>query len=163
MQYFTFGKEVNRFKTLNFTEKNTQITLVADYLKNGYSLNHLPVVLVTDGNQTQGKDYIHSFPLNTTVYPIVVGDTIPWSDLKITQVNANEYTLQNNRFPVEVLVNYSGNQKSVTTELIIEKHFPPKFQPTENLSENSQSSFESLAFSFSILESSSSKVGGFSS
>ena len=121
VQYFTFGKEVNRFKTLNFTEKNTQITPVADYLKNGYSLNHLPVVLVTDGNQTQGKDYIHSFPLNTTVYPIVVGDTIPWSDLKITQVNANEYTLQNNRFPVEVLVNYSGNQKSVTTELIIEK------------------------------------------
>lgn len=121
VQYFTFGKEVNRFKTLNFTEKNTQITPVADYLKNGYSLNHLPVVLVTDGNQTQGKDYIHSFPLNTTVYPIVVGDTIPWSDLKITQVNANEYTLQNNRFPVEVLVNYSGNQKTVTTELIIEK------------------------------------------
>lgn len=121
VQYFTFGKEVNRFKTLSFTEKNTQITPVADYLKNGYSLSNLPVVLVTDGNQTQGKDYIHSFPLNTTVYPIVVGDTIPWSDLKITQVNANEYTLQNNRFPVEVLVNYSGNQKSVATELIIEK------------------------------------------
>lgn len=121
VQYFTFGKELKRFNDLGFNEKSTQIAPVADYLKNAYSQSALPVVLVTDGNQTQGKDYIHSFPISTPVFPVVVGDTIPKSDLQITQVNVNEYALLNNRFPVEIFVNYSGNQKSVNTEFIIEK------------------------------------------
>ncbi len=120
IQYFTFGTGINLFKTLDFSEKSTHISQVGDYFKKHTAAKNTPLVLVTDGNQTQGKDYIHSFSSDINVFPVVVGDTIPWNDLSITQVNANEYALQNNLFPIEVLVNYSGNQKSITSELVIE-------------------------------------------
>jgi hypothetical protein len=43
--------------------------------------NKFPTILLTDGNQTSGNDYIYSFD-ETKVFPIVLGDTTKIVDLK---------------------------------------------------------------------------------
>lgn len=65
---------------------------------------------MTDGNQTMGSDYVYSFPNKTTVYPVVLGDTTTFLDLKINQINVNKYAFHKNKFPVEVFLSYSGTQ-----------------------------------------------------
>ncbi|MBC7749034.1 MAG: hypothetical protein H7Z76_10750, partial [Methylotenera sp.] len=51
-------------------------------------------------------------------YPLAVGDTTKFLDLKVTQLNVNKYAFQKNKFPVEVFLNYSGN-KSITANFSI--------------------------------------------
>jgi len=48
----------------------------------------------------------------------VVGDTVKYQDLNISRINVNKYAFLNNRFPVEIMLNYSGNS-SVETKLEI--------------------------------------------
>src|SRR5690606_40600671 len=48
------------------------------------------------------------------VIPVVVGDTTKYQDLSISRVNVNKYAFLNNRFPVEVMVSYSGNTSAAT-------------------------------------------------
>jgi hypothetical protein len=68
-------------------------------------------ILLTDGNQTSGNDYIYSFDETNKVFPIVLGDTTKIVDLKISQINVNKYAFFKNKFPVEVFLNYSGDKK----------------------------------------------------
>jgi hypothetical protein len=44
--------------------------------------NKFPTILLTDGNQTSGNDYIYSFDETNKVFPIVLGDTTKIVDLK---------------------------------------------------------------------------------
>jgi hypothetical protein len=53
--------------------------------------NKFPTILLTDGNQTSGNDYIYSFDETNKVFPIVLGDTTKIVDLKISQINVNKY------------------------------------------------------------------------
>jgi hypothetical protein len=65
---------------------------------------------MSDGNQTAGNDFVYSFEPNNPVYPVIVGDTLPYFDLKVDQVNVNKYAFFKNKFPVEVLMSYSGSK-----------------------------------------------------
>jgi hypothetical protein len=56
--------------------------------------NKFPTILLTDGNQTSGNDYIYSFDETNKVFPIVLGDTTKIVDLKISQINVNKYAFQ---------------------------------------------------------------------
>ena len=104
----------------DITFKGTQTNLdqVAKNLKSIYKNSTFPTVLITDGNQTAGNDYVYSFDENNAVYPIIVGDTTHFLDLKINQLNVNKYAFHKNKFPVEVFLQYSGN-KSITTNFSI--------------------------------------------
>ena len=64
---------------------------------------------MSDGNQTLGSDYAF-YNSKHRILPIVVGDTLPKDDLKISKLNVNRYSFLNNSFPVEVFVNYNGDQ-----------------------------------------------------
>ena len=68
-------------------------------------------MLLTDGNQTQGSDYIYAFGNRNKVLPIVLGDTASVFDLKVERINANKYAYHKNKFPVEVFVQYNGNKR----------------------------------------------------
>jgi len=52
------------------------------------------------------------------VYPLVVGDTTTFFDLKINQLNVNKYAFHKNKFPVEVFLQYAGN-KTVNADFTI--------------------------------------------
>jgi hypothetical protein len=62
-----------------------------------------------------GNDYVFSFQENTSVLPVVLGDTTTVFDLKINQINVNKYAFLKNKFPVEVFLQYNGNQTISTT------------------------------------------------
>ncbi len=110
VQSYQFSNELESSESYDFKGTQTRIDGVGKGLKSIHkSVNH-PTVIVTDGNQTQGSDYIYSFDENKAVYPIVLGDTTAVLDLKISQLNVNKYAFLKNKFPVEVFVNYSGNK-----------------------------------------------------
>ncbi len=108
VQTYIFDDEINQNEILDFKGKQTKIDQIAADCKQLYKAPLYPIVIVTDGNQTQGNDYIYSFQTNTNVFPVIVGDTTEIEDLKINQVNVNKYAFLKNKFPVEVFVQYNG-------------------------------------------------------
>ena len=110
IQSYQFDGEFKSSETFNFKGTQTKIDEVAISLKSNYKNASFPAVIITDGNQTSGNDYLYSFDANNKIFPIIVGDTTTFMDLKISQINVNKYAFFKNKFPVEVFVNYSGNQ-----------------------------------------------------
>lgn len=115
IEYFSFDSSVSGLDSLHFNGKQTQIDGVAKELKQLYRNEKFPVLLLTDGNQTIGNDYVFSFSENSKVYPVIVGDTTTVFDCKINQVNVNKYAFLKNKFPVEVFVQYNGNSSLPAT------------------------------------------------
>ncbi|CAM3598336.1 hypothetical protein FSS13T_17130 [Flavobacterium saliperosum S13] len=110
VQLYRFDSDFQSGNELDFKGKQTHIDQVAQNLKQFYRSQNHPVVLVTDGNQTIGNDYVYSFQQNTAVYPLVLGDTTTFLDLKINQLNVNKYAFLKNKFPVEVFLQYNGTK-----------------------------------------------------
>jgi len=110
VQQYTFAEDFESGKAPDFTGKQTHIDLAAQNLKQLYRNTSYPVILLSDGNQTIGNDYVYSFSENTSVYPLVVGDTTTVLDLKVAQVNVNKYAFLKNKFPVEVFLQYNGTK-----------------------------------------------------
>lgn len=135
VQSYRFDNDFQQSEEFDFKGNQTNIDEVAKNLKNIYKNAIFPMVLITDGNQTSGNDYVYSFDKNNKVYPLVVGDTAKFLDLKVAQLNVNKYAFQKNKFPVEVFLQYSGN-KSVNADFSISQ-------------ENSVLSKQSVAFSSS--------------
>lgn len=95
---------------LNFKGKQSNIATVASHIKNNYRNKKLPIILISDGNQTNGNDFVSSFGTLNRVYPILIGDTSTVFDLKINQLNVNRFAFHKNKFPVEVFVQYTGKK-----------------------------------------------------
>lgn len=121
IQTYTFDEEFFAGKPLDFKGNQSNIDNVATNLKQLNKNTFYPVVLLTDGNQTIGNDYVYSFQESATVFPVVLGDTTTTFDLKINQLNANKYAFLKNKFPVEVFLQYNGN-KAVSANFSIEKN-----------------------------------------
>lgn len=120
VQFFKFDRDFTSLDRLDFQGNQTHIDQAAQNLKQLYRSQHYPVLMLTDGNQTIGNDYVYSFQENAAVYPIVLGDTTSYFDLKINQLNANKYAFLKNKFPVEVFLQYSGNKPVNATFSIFE-------------------------------------------
>ncbi len=105
---YVFGKSLRNTDSLDFTDKGTDITSALESLSRGYLNEKASIVLVTDGIENQGRSLGASATSYAPVYPIVVGDTTRYQDVRIDQVNLNRYAFLDNQFPVEVLVSYSG-------------------------------------------------------
>ena len=110
VQTYRFDSEFENATTFDFKGTQTNLDEVARSLKGIYKNSNYPTVLITDGNQTTGNDYVYSFDANNKVYPLVVGDTTNFLDLKVNQLNVNKYAFHKNKFPVEVFLQYSGNK-----------------------------------------------------
>ena len=115
IQTYKFDADFSTSYTLNFKGKQTNIDLVAKNLKNIFKNKIFPTVLITDGNQTTGEDYVFGFNPENKVYPIAVGDTTTYLDLRISQLNVNKYAFHKNKFPVEIFLNYSGTKSCNAT------------------------------------------------
>tara|TARA_B110000879_G_scaffold68274_1_gene95595 strand:+ start:6591 stop:8624 length:2034 start_codon:yes stop_codon:yes gene_type:complete len=116
---YSFGKQLNQNLILNFDEKQTNITKAILDIESIYDSKIAPIILISDGNQTIGKNFGYvSNEFKQAVYPLVLGDSIVNTDLKIQQINVNKYSYINNKFPVEIFCSYSGN-KSISTNLSI--------------------------------------------
>jgi hypothetical protein len=118
VQSYSLDSEFQSSENFSFKGAQTNIDEVAKNLKSIYKNATFPTVLITDGNQTSGNDYVYSFDVNNKVYPLIVGDTATFLDLKVNQLNVNKYAFHKNKFPVEVFLQYSGN-KSVNADFRI--------------------------------------------
>ena len=114
---FTFGNKLKAQDTFSFSENQTDVTSAFKELQDIYKGKVAPTVIITDGNQTYGEAYQYAAKkYKQDVYPVIVGDTTSYQDLKISQLNANRYAFLNNKFPVEIIANYNGNS-AVSTKL----------------------------------------------
>lgn len=110
LKFYTFGESLKTSDSVSFSENQTNIYQAFNQLQQVYKQTISPTLLITDGNQTYGNDY--QFITNSykqPIYPIILGDTITHTDLKIEQLNVNKYAYLKNRFPVEVILVYNGS------------------------------------------------------
>ncbi|MEO6346667.1 MAG: VWA domain-containing protein [Aquaticitalea sp.] len=119
LKFYSFGKEVYATDSLTFKEKQSNPSLLLERLSEVYDNATAPTLLITDGNQTYGNDF--EFSTNRykqPIFPVILGDTTQYMDLKIQQLNVNKYAYLKNQFPVEIIAVYSGNS-NVNTQLKI--------------------------------------------
>ncbi len=116
IQYLGVDAECAPLSGLNFTGKQSRLDQAGKQLTLLYRNQSYPSIFITDGNQTAGNDFVYSFDPTNPIYPVVLGDTISYFDIKIDQVQANKYAFYQNKFPVEVQLSYNGTQ-SCTTQL----------------------------------------------
>ena len=110
VQSYRFDNDFQQAEELDYKGTQTNLDEVAKSLKSIYKNTIFPTVLITDGNQTSGNDYVYSFDANNKVYSMVLGDTTKLLDLKVIQLNVNKYAFKKNKFPVEVFLQYAGNK-----------------------------------------------------
>ncbi|MGA9638639.1 hypothetical protein [Flavobacterium sp.] len=118
IQSFQFDNECLYSDSFDFKGIQTNLDAVAKNLKNTNRNKSYPTIIITDGNQTSGNDYVYSFGSENSIFPVVIGDTTKVLDLKINQLNVNKYAFLKNKFPVEVFLGYSGT-KNVQAEFTI--------------------------------------------
>ncbi|MBJ6368671.1 VWA domain-containing protein [Snuella sedimenti] len=111
IELYAFGESVNKLDTITFSEKQTNIDKVFKQFLQVYKQTTSPTILITDGNQTYGSDYLFtSSDYKQPIYPIILGDTVNYTDLKIQQLNVNKYAYLKNKFPVEAILVFNGNE-----------------------------------------------------
>ena len=98
LQSYQFSEDFEPSEKFTFKGTQTNIDVVAKNLKSIYKNANYPTILITDGNQTSGNDYVYSFGSENKIYPIIVGDTTAFLDLKINQLNVNKYAFYKNKF-----------------------------------------------------------------
>lgn len=113
IQSCRFDSDFQLAETFDFKGTQTNLDVILKALKNLNKNGLYPTVLLTDGNQTTGNDYVFGFDTENKVYPIVLGDTTQVFDLKVNQLNVNKYAFLKNKFPVEVFLEYSGDKNVV--------------------------------------------------
>ena len=107
---YTFGSQLKPSDSIDFSDNETNIDQVFKQLSQIYKNSIAPVLLITDGNQTLGNDYEYTAKtFKQPIYPIILGDTVSYIDLRIQQLNINKYAFLKNRFPVECILVYNGN------------------------------------------------------
>jgi len=108
---YSFGANLKVFDSLSFKDKNTNIAKALVQTKTTYANTNTAVLLLTDGNQTIGEDYAFlGTQLKYAVFPIAVGDTTQYEDVRISSVNTNKFAFLKNKYPIEINVAYTGNQ-----------------------------------------------------
>ena len=118
VQTYQFDNDFKTSDQFDFKGNQTNLDEVAKNLKSIHKNLIFPTVIITDGNQTTGNDYVYRFDPVNKVYPLVVGDTTTFFDLKINQLNVNKYAFHKNKFPVEVFLQYAGD-KTTNAEFTI--------------------------------------------
>ncbi|WP_271781904.1 VWA domain-containing protein [Aquimarina algiphila] len=114
--YYSFADKLKDSLDLSFDQKQTNISKALEELDQIYKNTIAPTIMITDGNQTYGKDYqFSSLGYKQAVYPVVSGDTTAVTDTKIQQLNVNRYAYLKNKFPVEAILTYSGQENVTTT------------------------------------------------
>ena len=121
IESYTFDKDLNATSRLDFKAPQTNLGKSLQTLNEIqmelYRDDQAAAILISDGNQTIGSSYLYNSNSNSQpVFPLMLGDSTAYLDLKIQHLNVNKYTFLGNIFPVEVFVNYNVN-RNIRTDL----------------------------------------------
>ena len=121
VSYFKFGASFQKLDSLSFDQKNTNISTALTSVQELFDSQIAPTIIVTDGNQTLGADYQYiNSKLQHPVYPVILGDSIRYQDLKIQNLTSNRYSFLKNKFPVEAVLVYSGKD-AISSDFVVTK------------------------------------------
>lgn len=139
INYYAFGANLYTLDSLSFNESNSNLSKPFIEFSNLYKSDNNPVVLITDGNQTIGND-VEFINYKNPVFSYVVGDTTTFEDIAINKLNINKYSYINNKLPVELFVNYTGNKSIIKKLTVFDKNTKVysetlNFSATENVQE----------------------------
>ena len=139
LSYYSFGSDFRESDSLTFDEKNTNVSKALTSANELFKNQTAPTILISDGNQTLGNDYeFSSATFKNPIYPVILGDSIKYTDLKIEQLNTNRYAFLKNQFPVEVILTYSGTSP-VNSEFVISQGQATVYRANVSFSENESS------------------------
>lgn len=139
VSYYSFGNDFRESDSLSFEEKNTNISKALTSANELFKNQTAPTILITDGNQTLGNDYeFSSATFKNPIYPVILGDSTKYTDLKIEQLNTNRYAFLKNQFPVEVILTYSGTSP-VNSEFVVSQGAAAVYRTNVSFSENETS------------------------
>ncbi|MEL4308427.1 vWA domain-containing protein [Joostella sp. CR20] len=110
VETYSFSSDLSNHDSLDFTGYQTNITKAIQALERVHRNTNNAIVLLSDGNQTFGADYQYaSKGFKAPVFPLVLGDSTTYVDLKISQLNVNKYAYFKNKFPIEIFITAEGN------------------------------------------------------
>ena len=137
ISHFTFGNGIQKTDSLSYSLESTNIYKALTQTQNFAKEDQNAIVLLTDGNQTNGNslEYIRS---KNPVFPVIYGDTTIYNDLAIEQVNTNRFSFLNNNFPIEILVSYNGD-KTINSIFRLQKNGKTVYRRKLNFSSAKQS------------------------
>src|SRR6056297_784142 len=116
---YGFGKTIEAMDSIHFNQSNTDISNALSTVNDVFVNGNNAIVLFSDGNQTLGRDYEYiSLNENTTVNPVVVGDTAQYEDISIGLINVNKFAFLRNSFPIETSIRYQGSRPVSSTVTI---------------------------------------------
>ncbi|MCB0466828.1 MAG: VWA domain-containing protein [Aequorivita sp.] len=139
ISYYSFGNDFRENDSLSFDEKNTNISKALSSVNELFKNQTAPTIILTDGNQTLGNDYeFSSATFKNPIYPVILGDSIKYTDLKIEQLNTNRYAFLKNQFPVEAMLNYSGTNP-VNSEFVVTHGAVTVYRTNVSFTENESS------------------------
>ncbi|WP_452226923.1 VWA domain-containing protein [Lacinutrix cladophorae] len=144
LDFFSFGNHIEPLDSLGFVEKQTNIDKAFKEFSQIYKNTTSPILLITDGNQTYGNDYVFSAEkVKQPILPVILGDTITYTDLKIQQLNVNKYAFLKNKFPVEVIISFNGHN-NIDSKFVVTSGKSTVY--SQNLSFNKTSNSKILNF-----------------
>ncbi|HET6226944.1 MAG TPA: hypothetical protein VFF27_11735 [Bacteroidia bacterium] len=122
---YTFAdriKELFSTDSINYKEKQTNISQLFDELDTRYSNRNLgAVIIATDGLYNIGSNPVYtSSKMKTPVYTIALGDTTVKKDIILLKTEYNRIVYLGNDFPLEVVVN-AKQLKGKSSTLTISK------------------------------------------
>ncbi|WP_273566724.1 VWA domain-containing protein [Maribacter halichondriae] len=139
VETYSFSNILKNSDSLSFSGRNTNITGALSSLYDIYANSNTAIVLLSDGNQTLGQDYaFYERDNKMPVFPVVLGDTTQYEDVRIDQVNANRYAFLKNKFPIEIYVAYNG-ERNITSNVSISIDGKQVHQERVNLSNQNNS------------------------
>lgn len=111
VNFYSFGNNFQLLDTLDFSENQSNLYLPIQSINKIEKRGNSTSILISDGNQTLGRDYEFVNP-KMKIYPLIVGDTTKYEDISIAQLNVNRYSFLNNQFPLEALILYKGDNRT---------------------------------------------------
>lgn len=139
IKQYNFGTSLEESDALDYKAKQTNITKALSSIKDIYAYTNTAMVLLTDGNQTIGEDYeFYSNTLKYPIFPIALGDTTKYEDVRIGQVNVNKYAFLKNKYPIEAYAVYEG-KGSITAAVNITVNEKIIYRENINLSAENNS------------------------
>lgn len=133
---YQFDSESKISENFDFKGKETDISKLFSDIENNYANKNIgAIVLATDGIYNKGTNPLYAAQkINTSIYTIALGDTVPLKDVWIQNINHNQVAYLGNSFPVEIIVNAIDlNSKNVS--LTVSQN--GKVLKTENINLNS--------------------------
>lgn len=116
-------KEQNNCDSLNFDEKQTDISQLFNELDARYANRNVgAIVLATDGLYNKGSSPLYATDkIKAPIYTIALGDTTVKKDIVLLKAEHNRTAYLGNKFPIEIVVG-AKQLKGKTTTLTVSQN-----------------------------------------